>query len=41
MKQTAFVLSLAMLSFVMTVIWGTPLLRILRHFKVGKIIRVD
>jgi phospho-N-acetylmuramoyl-pentapeptide-transferase len=30
-----------MLSFVMTVIWGTPLLRILRHFKVGKIIRVE
>jgi len=41
MKQTAFVLSLAMLSFVMTVIWGTPLLRVLRHFKIGKIIRVD
>ena len=41
MKQTAFVLSLAMLSFVMTVIWGSPLLRVLRHFKIGKIIRVD
>ena len=25
----------------MTVIWGSPLLRILRHFKVGKIIRVE
>ena len=25
----------------MTVIWGGPLLRILRHFKVGKIIRVE
>jgi phospho-N-acetylmuramoyl-pentapeptide-transferase len=34
-------LSLAGLSFMMTVIWGTPLLRILRHFKIGKIIRVD
>lgn len=41
MSQTSFVLSLAMLSFVMTVIWGPPLLRILRHYKVGKIIRVD
>jgi phospho-N-acetylmuramoyl-pentapeptide-transferase len=41
MNQTAFVLSLAMLSFVMTVIWGTPLLRILRHFRIGKLIRVD
>jgi phospho-N-acetylmuramoyl-pentapeptide-transferase len=25
----------------MTVIWGEPLLRILRHFKVGKVIRVE
>jgi phospho-N-acetylmuramoyl-pentapeptide-transferase len=41
MKQAALVLSLAALSFVMTVIWGGPLLRILRHFKVGKIIRVE
>jgi phospho-N-acetylmuramoyl-pentapeptide-transferase len=41
MKQTTFVLSLAMLSFVMTVIWGTPLLRVLRHFRIGKLIRVD
>ncbi len=41
MKQTAFVLSLAMLSFVMTVIWGSPLLRVLRHFKIGKLIRLD
>jgi phospho-N-acetylmuramoyl-pentapeptide-transferase len=41
MKHTALVLGLAMLSFVMTVIWGTPLLRVLRHFKIGKIIRVE
>ena len=41
MKHTALVLGLAMLSFVMTAIWGTPLLRVLRHFRVGKIIRVD
>ena len=41
MRQTAFVLGLAMLSFVMTVIWGTPLLRVLRHFRIGKLIRVD
>ena len=40
-NQTTFVLSLAMLSFVMTVIWGPPLLRVLRHFKIGKMIRVD
>ena len=41
MNQASFVLSLAMLSFMMTVIWGPPLLRILRHYKIGKIIRVD
>jgi phospho-N-acetylmuramoyl-pentapeptide-transferase len=41
MKQTTFVLGLAMLSFVMTVIWGPPLLRVLRHFRIGKLIRVD
>jgi len=41
MKHTALVLGLAMLSFVMTVIWGTPLLRVLRHFKIGKLIRVE
>lgn len=40
-QNNAFVLGLAMFSFVMTVIWGTPLLRVLRHFKVGKIIRVE
>jgi len=41
MKHTALVLGLAMLSFVMTAIWGAPLLRVLRHFKIGKIIRVE
>jgi phospho-N-acetylmuramoyl-pentapeptide-transferase len=34
-------LSLAGLSFLLTVIWGGPLLRILRHFKIGKLIRVE
>jgi len=41
MKQPSFVLGLAMFSFAMTVIWGPPLLRVLRHFRIGKIIRVD
>jgi len=41
MRDSALALSLAGLSFMMTVIWGGPLLRILRHFKVGKIIRVE
>ncbi len=41
MTQMSLSLSLAGLSFMMTVIWGPPLLRILRHFEIGKIIRVD
>ena len=41
MSHSALVLGLVMFSFVMTVIWGMPLLRMLRHFKIGKIIRVE
>ena len=41
MKDTSLALSLAGLAFLMTVIWGGPLLRILRHFRIGKIIRVE
>ncbi|NQU30011.1 MAG: phospho-N-acetylmuramoyl-pentapeptide-transferase [Anaerolineae bacterium] len=41
MRQISLALSLAGLSFMMTIIWGSPLLRVLRHFKIGKIIRVD
>jgi phospho-N-acetylmuramoyl-pentapeptide-transferase len=41
MSDTTLAMSLAGLVFMMTVIWGGPLLRILRHFKVGKQIRVD
>lgn len=41
MKDTTLALSLAGLAFMMTVIWGGPLLRILRYFKVGKLIRVE
>jgi phospho-N-acetylmuramoyl-pentapeptide-transferase len=41
MSSTSVSLSLAGLSFVLTVIWGPPLIRILRHFKVGKQIRLE
>ena len=41
MNQMTLSLSLTALAFMMTVIWGSPLLRILRHFKIGKIIRVE
>ncbi len=40
-SQESTALALAGLSFMLTVIWGTPLLRILRHFKIGKTIRVE
>ncbi|MGB9521349.1 MAG: phospho-N-acetylmuramoyl-pentapeptide-transferase, partial [Anaerolineales bacterium] len=41
MNQAPMTLALAGVSFVLTVIWGPPLLRILRYFKAGKAIRVD
>jgi len=41
MTNAALALSLAGLAFMMTVIWGGPLLRILQHFKIGKQIRVE
>jgi phospho-N-acetylmuramoyl-pentapeptide-transferase len=41
MNETTLVLTLSTFSFMMTVIWGGPLLRILRHFKIGKLIRVE
>jgi phospho-N-acetylmuramoyl-pentapeptide-transferase len=41
MQTAPMALALAGISFMLTVIWGTPLLRILRHFKVGKAIRVE
>ncbi|HEY3312704.1 MAG TPA: phospho-N-acetylmuramoyl-pentapeptide-transferase [Anaerolineales bacterium] len=41
MNYTTLAVSLAGLSFMLTVIWGGPLLRVLRHFKIGKLIRVE
>ncbi len=41
MTETPMALALSGLSFMMTIIWGGPLLRILRHFKIGKLIRVE
>src|SRR5512141_3029464 len=41
MKFPTLAVSLAGLSFMMTVIWGGPLIRVLRHFKIGKLIRVE
>ena len=41
MKDTALAIALAGLSFLLSVIWGGPMLRVLRHFKIGKLIRSD
>jgi phospho-N-acetylmuramoyl-pentapeptide-transferase len=40
-NQASLALSLAGLSFLMAAIWGGPFLRVLRHFKIGKLIRVE
>lgn len=41
MRESALALALAGFSFMLTVIWGEPLLRTLRHLKIGESIRVD
>jgi len=39
--ETSLALSLSGLGFILSVIWGGPLLRVMKHFKLGKIIRVE
>ncbi len=41
MSGTPLALALSGISFMMAVIWGQPLLRVLRYFKIGKLIRVE
>ncbi len=41
MRQTSISLTLSLLAFIMTVIWGSPLIKLLQFFKVGKIIREE
>jgi phospho-N-acetylmuramoyl-pentapeptide-transferase len=41
MRESSYALALAGFSFMLTIIWGEPLLRILRHLKIGESIRVD
>ncbi len=41
MKDASLAMALSGLSFMLAIIWGAPLLRILRHFRIGKIIRVE
>jgi phospho-N-acetylmuramoyl-pentapeptide-transferase len=41
MKGSTLALSLSGLSFMMAIIWGGPLIRMLHYFKIGKMIRVE
>jgi phospho-N-acetylmuramoyl-pentapeptide-transferase len=41
LSQVSVTLALAGFSFLLTVIWGPPFLRVLRHFRIGKLIRVE
>ncbi len=41
MREASIALALSFLSFIMTVIWGNPLIQLLKYFKVGKIIREE
>lgn len=41
MRETPLAIALSGFSFMLAVIWGGPLIRLLRHFKVGKLIRVE
>lgn len=41
MSPTSIALALAGLSFMLTVIWGQPLIRVLRHFRVGERITIS
>jgi phospho-N-acetylmuramoyl-pentapeptide-transferase len=41
MRDASLAITLSGLSFMLAVIWGGPLLRVLRHFKLGKQIRVE
>ncbi len=41
MTEGSLALSLAAFSFLLTMIWGEPLLRVLRHLKMGESIRID
>ncbi len=41
MKEASLALALSGFSFMMAVIWGDPLIRLLKHWKIGKLIRVE
>jgi phospho-N-acetylmuramoyl-pentapeptide-transferase len=40
-SEISLALALATLSFMVTVIWGSPFIRLLHYFNIGKIVRID
>jgi len=41
MRETSISLALSLLSFILSVIWGGPWIKLMRYFKAGKMIRED
>ena len=41
MRQISLAIGLAGVSFLLAVIWGPPLLRVLKHFNIGETIRIE
>jgi phospho-N-acetylmuramoyl-pentapeptide-transferase len=41
MKESSLAIALSGMAFILAVIWGSPLIRILKHFRLGKMIRVE
>ena len=41
MRETSLAIALSGLGFILAVIWGSPLIRILKHYRLGKMIRVE
>jgi phospho-N-acetylmuramoyl-pentapeptide-transferase len=41
MENTTIAIAVSGIAFLLSVIWGDPFIRLLKHWKVGKIIRID
>ena len=41
MRGSSLAIAISGFSFLLTVIWGPPFIRLLKHLKIGKIISMD
>ena len=41
MRDSSLAIAISSISFMLTVIWGSPFVRMLRKLNIGKIIRID